>query len=86
MGKTILLEYDNIIMNTAGNISLKIILITVILCGSIIVIMAQDEPLSVPPPAKKELPWITFMNLSPPYIDYDYFEGHLEYPFQVIQT
>jgi len=73
-------------MNTAGNISLKIILITVIICGSPIAVMAQDEPLSVPQPAKKEIPRITFMNLSPPYLDYDYFEGHLEYPFRVRAT
>ncbi len=48
--------------------------------------MAQDEPHAGPQPAKKEVPRITFKNLSPPFKDYDYFKGHQQYPFQVRAT
>ena len=37
-------------------------------------------------PQKKEIPRITFKNLSPPFTDFDYFQGHQEYPFQVQAT
>ena len=73
-------------MKTAGSIFLKIIFIIALLGGSIIVAMAQDEPQAVPQPAKKAIPRITFQNLSPPFKDYDYFQGHQEYPFQVQAT
>ena len=53
---------------------------------SIFTAMAQDQPQTVPQPAKKEIPRITFKNLSPPFTDYDYFQGHREYPFQVKAT
>ena len=33
-------------------------------------------------PAKKEVPRITFKNLTPPFKEYDYFEGHRDFPFQ----
>ncbi len=73
-------------MKTAADIFLKIIFIIVLLGGSIIATMAQDEPQAVPQPKKKEIPRITFKNLSPPYKDYDYLQGHQEYPFQVQAT
>jgi triacylglycerol lipase len=34
------------------------------------------------PVCKKEIPEITFKNLSPPYKDYDYFQNHAFFPFQ----
>ena len=58
----------------------------VLLSGAIIAAMAQDEPQAVPQPAKKQVPRITFKNLSPPFKDYDYFKWHQEYPFQVRAT
>ena len=73
-------------MKTAGNIFLKIIFIIALLGGSTIAAMAQDEPQAVPHPTKKEIPRITFQNLSPPFKDYDYLKGHQEYPFQVQAT
>jgi hypothetical protein len=73
-------------VKTAGNIFLKIIFIIVLLGGSIIDAMAQDEPQAVPQPAKKAIPRITFQNLSPPFKDYDYLQGYQEYPFQVQAT
>ena len=59
-----------------------IILVTVLLSWRIIAALAGDEPEVVPQPAKKEVPVITFKNLSPPFKDYDYFQNHQQYPFQ----
>jgi hypothetical protein len=73
-------------VKSAGNIFLKIIFILVLLSRGIFASLAQDEPQAVAQPAKKEIPRITFKNLSPPYKDYDYFQGHQEYPFQVQAT
>ena len=47
---------------------------------------ALDKLQTLPQPAKKEIPRITFKNLSPPFTDYDYFQGHQKYPFQVKAT
>lgn len=38
------------------------------------------------PFGKKELPVITLKNLSPPYLEYDYFKGSHSYPFQYEAT
>jgi triacylglycerol lipase len=38
------------------------------------------------PSVKKKIPRITFKNLSPPFTDYEYFQGHQKYPFQVQMT
>ena len=73
-------------MKTAANIFLKIIFIIVFQGGGIFAAAAQDVPQAVPQPAKKEIPRITFKNLSPPFTDYDYFQGYQEYPFQVQAT
>jgi len=73
-------------MKTAGKLFLKIIFITVLIGGMILPAMAQNEPQAVTQPAKKEVPRITFKNLSPPFKDYDYFRNHREYPFQVRAT
>jgi hypothetical protein len=73
-------------VKTADNIFLKIIFILMLQGGGIIAVMAQDAPQAMPQPAEKEIPRITFKNLSPPYKDYDYFQGHQEYPFQVKAT
>jgi triacylglycerol lipase len=73
-------------VKTAFKIILKILFIIVLLDGSIATTMAQDEPQTLPQPAKKEIPLITFKNLAPPFTDYDYFQGHQEYPFQVAAT
>jgi triacylglycerol lipase len=73
-------------VKTAANIFLKIIFIIVLQGDGIIAAMAQDEPQALPQSAKKEIPRITFKNLSPPFTDFDYFQGHQEYPFQVQAT
>ena len=73
-------------MKTAANIFLNVIFIIVLQGGSIIAAMAQHEPQALPQSAKKEIPRITFKNLSPPFTDYEYFQGYQEYPFQVKAT
>jgi hypothetical protein len=73
-------------MKTAAHKFLKIISITVFIGVRIIPAMAQDEPRAMPQPAKKEVPRITFKNLTPPFKDYDYFKGYQKYPFQVRAT
>ncbi len=52
-------------MKTAGNIFLKIVPILVLMGVGIIATADQDKPLAVTQPAKKEVPRITFKNLSP---------------------
>jgi hypothetical protein len=73
-------------VEAAGKIILNILFIIALLSRSIFAAMAQDEPQAVPQPAKKEIPRITFKNLSPPFTDYDYFQGYQEYPFRVQAT
>ena len=73
-------------MKTAFKITLKILFIIVLLDGGIVTTMAQDEPQTLPQPAKKEIPLITFKNITPPFTDYGYFQGHRDYPFKVAAT
>ena len=73
-------------MKTTTHIFLKIIFVIVLLNSSFLSAMAQDLPQTMPQPAKKDIPRITFKNLSPPFKDYDYFQGYQEYPFQVQAT
>ena len=73
-------------MKTAGNIILKSLFIVVLLSRGIFAAMAQDVPPAMPQPTKKEIPRITFKNLSPPFTDYAYFQGYQDYPFQVQMT
>ena len=74
------------LVKTTGNIILKSLFILVLLGKSIFAAMAQDELKTMSQPTKKEIPRITFKNLSPPFTDYDYFKGYQEYPFQVQMT
>ncbi len=73
-------------MKKAGSKILIMVFIMVVLDANIIAAGAQDGPQTVPPPVKKEIPRITFQNLSPPYNDYDYLMGHQAFPFQVEAT
>jgi hypothetical protein len=66
--------------------TLLMIFIILLQGGGIISAMAQDELPTASQPTKKEIPRITFKNLSPPFTDYDYFQGYQEYPFQVHMT
>jgi hypothetical protein len=70
-------------VKATGKIILNILFIIVLLSSSILAGLAQDLPQTMPQPAKKDIPRITFKNLSPPFKDYDYFQGHQDYPFQV---
>ena len=73
-------------MKTAANIIRNVILVIMLLSGSIMAGIAQDEPQAAPRTEKKTIPRITFKNLSPPYKDYDYLQGHQKYPFQATAT
>jgi hypothetical protein len=64
----------------------KTIFVTGFLLVGFIAAWAQDEPGKIPVVGKKQIPEITFKNLSPPYKDYAYFEAHREYPFQYNST
>ena len=61
-------------------------ILIVFLMGSVITALSQDGVEVVTQPVKKEVPIISFQNLSPPYRDYDYFQNHQQYPFQFNAT
>jgi len=48
--------------------------------------LPQSQPQPASHPGKKEIPEITFKNLSPPYEDYDYFQGRKKYGFRFNAT
>jgi len=62
------------------------ILIAGILLGSISCILAQNQSQPASMSGKKEIPKITFKNLSPPYRDYNYFRDVKKYGFQFNAT
>ena len=69
-------------MKKGHNQLIRVILFTGIILGSIGAFLAQSEAQQVSQSEKKEIPKITFKNLSPPYKDYNYFQGNDEYPFR----
>ena len=69
-------------MQTANKIFIQIILLIVLMNAGIYTAEARDGFQGMPRLAKKEIPQINFTNLSPPYKDYDYFQGYDEYPFR----
>jgi len=73
-------------MKTSVSIFFKIICIIVFSGSGFMAAKARDNQQSMPPLAKREIPEITFKNLSPPYKDYDYFKNHEELGFQFNQA
>lgn len=73
-------------MREAPNRCIRMILFAGIIAGSISfpLPLTQAQPASMP--GKKEIPEITFENLSPPFKDYDYFQGSGKYPFRFNTT
>ncbi|MDZ7582243.1 MAG: hypothetical protein U5R30_17110 [Deltaproteobacteria bacterium] len=65
---------------------IRIILAAGLVLMSTIGCLAQNEAGEELPPGKKEIPVITFKNLSPPFKDYDYFKGGENYAFQFEAT
>lgn len=65
---------------------IKIILAAGIVLISIMGCLAQIEVKEEVKTGKKEVPEITFNNISPPYKNYAYFEGSKEYGFQFRAT
>ena len=65
---------------------IRVILFTGIMLGIICALLAQSQALPASQDGKKEIPKITFKNLSPPYKDYNYFQGSKKYVFQFNAT
>jgi len=70
------------VLKKANHQLIKNILIAVILLESISCNSAQNQSQPESISGKKEIPKITFKNLSPPYLDYDYFRDVKKYGFQ----
>jgi len=64
----------------------KIILVVGIIMVSAFGCSAQNDAQEGSQTGKKEVPVITFKNLSPPFKDYDYFQGVKKYGFQFNAT
>lgn len=60
----------------------RVILFAGIVLSSASVSLAQSQAQPVSQPGKKEIPKITFKNLSPPYENYAYFQESKKYDFQ----
>ena len=65
---------------------IRIILAAGIILGFTGAFLAQGQDPPVANPGKKEIPKITFKNLSPPYEDYAYFQDIEKYVFQYNET
>ena len=74
------------VLKKANHQLIKNILIAVILLGSISCNSAQNQSQPASISGKKEIPKITFKNLSPPYLDYNYFRDVKKYGFQFNST
>lgn len=66
--------------------SVKIILVVGIILVSVLGCLEQNDTQPALPYGRKEIPKITFKNLSPPYKDYDYFQGSETHGFQFNAT
>jgi hypothetical protein len=65
---------------------IRFFLFAAIILGTISFSWAYDQSQSASYSGKKEIPKITFKNLSPPYEDYDYFLGSRACDFQFNAT
>ena len=63
-----------LVLKKGHNHLIRIILFAEIILGLISFPLVQNQ-LQASSAGKKEIPRITFKNLSPPYKDYDYFQG-----------
>ncbi|MGA8240445.1 MAG: hypothetical protein WB818_07695, partial [Desulfobacterales bacterium] len=63
------------VLKKGYNHLIRIILFTGIILGLISLPLGQNQPQAASSAGKKKIPKITFKNLSPPYKDYDYFQG-----------
>lgn len=65
---------------------IRVILFTAALLGTACALAAQSRCQAVSQDEKKEIPKITFQNLSPPYKEYHYFQGSKKYVYQFDAT
>ncbi len=70
------------VLKKGRNQLIKNILIAGIILGSISAFLVQSDAQPVSQPGKKKILKITLKNLSPPYMDYDYFRDSKKYGFQ----
>jgi len=73
-------------LSKSQNQMIRFFLFAGIILGATGFSWAYDQPQSALLSGKKEVPVITFKNLSPPYEDYDYFLGSQAYDFQFNAT
>jgi hypothetical protein len=64
----------------------EIILVVGIILVSVFGCSVQNDAQEESQTGKKEVPVITFKNLTPPFKDYDYFQGFKKYGFQINAT
>ena len=68
------------------NQMIRVIVFTGALLGTACALAAQSRYQPVSQDEKKEIPKITFKNLSPPYKEYQYFQGSQKYVYQFNAT
>ena len=73
-------------MKEGHNQMIRIILMAGIILGFMGAFLAQAQDKTISRSKKKEIPKITFKNLSPPYEDHAYFQGSEKYVFQYNAT
>lgn len=73
-------------MKKSYNRLIKIIFIAGIILGSNCAFWSRVEAQMLSQPGKKKIPKITLKNLSPPYLDYNYFQDVKKYGFQFNAT
>jgi len=64
------------------NVLCLVMIVSILILGDASGAMISTERSRNPIPRKKEIPVFTWANLAPPYLEYDYFEGHDLRPFQ----
>ena len=74
------------VLKKGQNRLIRIILFAGIILGFIGFPLGQNQPQATSLSGKKEIPRITFKNLSPPYKDHDYFQGGQKYGFRFNAT
>ena len=80
------LEIEAIRMKAACNFFFRLIFVAVFMAGSYTNVSAKDEPNMAPIQRQKPIPKITLKNISPPFIDHDYYRDYKEFAFDFNAT
>ena len=73
-------------MKATCNFFFRLIFAAVFMAGSFINAATKDEPQIAPNPRKKTIPKITLKNISPPFLDHDYYRDYKEFGFDFNAT